>query len=258
VDSDNKQLLSRYDLISEAFTGANGRLNTSQLTEVQPNKFLRPDVAQRFQAMAQAARADGVNLQITDAYRSYEQQVDVARRKGLYSQGGLAAYPGTSNHGWGTAVDLNVRGNPGAFEWLKQNASQYGFTNIPREPWHWEVKSKGQVPPVRVSPQQQAAQSQLPPQTQQQQFQLPPQQFRPPTPLMPIPQYQSNQAQYTYPQFIPNYYGGYGQQNMAMNPLGLITGMLGGIGNMSGGALGPIAGFGNLLGGLLNNIGNIG
>lgn len=251
MDSDSKQLLSRYGLISEAFTGANGRLNTSQLVEVQPSKFLNPDVAQRFQAMAQAARADGVNLQITDAYRSYEQQVDVARRKGLYSQGGLAAYPGTSNHGWGTAVDLNVRGNPGAFEWLKQNAGQYGFTNIPREPWHWEVKSGNKPAPVNVSPQQRTIQDKLPPQPQ---F-YPQQQFRPPAPLIPMPQYQSNQAQYTYPQFMPNYYG---QQNMAMNPLGLLSGVLGGIGNIGGGALGPIAGFGNLLGGLLNNLGNIG
>ena len=257
MDSDNKSILDCYNIIAEAFTGANGRLNGSQLTEVQPNKFLRPDVAQRFNAMAQAAAADGVKLQITDAYRSYEQQVDVARRKGLYSQGGLAAYPGTSNHGWGTAVDLNVRGNPGSFEWLKQNASRFGFTNIPREPWHWEVKSG--APKVNISPQQQAAQQSLqPPQPTQQQFQQPRFQYTPPTPLIPMPQYQPNQAQYTYPQYMPNYYGGYNQQNMAMNPINMLTSILGGVGGLGGGALGPIAGFGNLLGGLLNNIGNIG
>jgi hypothetical protein len=42
----------------------------------------------------------GVDIGVTDSYRSYDAQVDVARRKGLYSQGGLAATPGTSDHGW--------------------------------------------------------------------------------------------------------------------------------------------------------------
>jgi hypothetical protein len=65
----------------------------------------------------------------------------LVKRKGLYSKGGLAAQPGTSNHGWGSAVDLNFKvGKGNALEWLKKNAGKYGFTNIPREPWHWEHK----------------------------------------------------------------------------------------------------------------------
>jgi len=85
--------------------------------------------------MADAKRA-GVNIGITDSYRSYAEQVDLAKRKGLYSQGGLAAKPGTSDHGWGLAVDLDL--NPRAQEWMRANAAKFGFVeDTPREPWHW-------------------------------------------------------------------------------------------------------------------------
>jgi LAS superfamily LD-carboxypeptidase LdcB len=78
-----------------------------------------------------------VHIGVTDSYRSYAAQVDVARRKGLYSQGGLAARPGTSKHGWGVAVDLDL--NNQAQQWMRQNAHNYGFSaNVPREPWHWQ------------------------------------------------------------------------------------------------------------------------
>ena len=125
--------------------GMNGRLdprNPSQLVQVEPNHYLSPVVASSFKVMKAAAAMQGVTLSINNAYRSLEQQVDMARRFGLYSQGGKAAQPGTSNHGTGSALDLNVKSNPGSFEWLKANAAKYGFVNIPREPWHWEMKMK--------------------------------------------------------------------------------------------------------------------
>lgn len=89
-----------------------------------------------FQALVAAAEREGINIGVTDSYRSYEAQVDVARRKGLYSQGGLAATPGTSNHGWGMSVDLDL--DDRAQAWMRANAHRYGFEeDVPREPWHW-------------------------------------------------------------------------------------------------------------------------
>lgn len=83
-----------------------------------------------------AAKADGVDIGITDSYRSYESQVDVAERKGLYSEGGLAAKPGTSDHGWGMSVDLRLDGP--ALAWMRANGASHGFVeDVPREPWHW-------------------------------------------------------------------------------------------------------------------------
>ena len=67
------------------------------------------------------------------------QQVDLARRKGLYSQGGLAAKPGTSEHGWGMATDLDL--NAKALAWMRKNAGNYGFVeNVARESWHWAYR----------------------------------------------------------------------------------------------------------------------
>ena len=122
---------------------SNGKLtNLTKISTGGGNHQLNPEAAAAYEKMVQAAKAENVAWGITDSYRNYEQQVDVAKRKGLYSQGGLAAEPGTSNHGWGAAVDLDFKngtsGNP--FEWLKNNASKFGFTNIPREDWHWEHK----------------------------------------------------------------------------------------------------------------------
>ncbi len=75
-----------------------------------------------FEAMRSAAAADGVTIGITDSYRSYAGQVDVAARKGLYSQGGLASVPGTSNHGWGMALDLDL--DSSALTWMRQHGDR--------------------------------------------------------------------------------------------------------------------------------------
>lgn len=119
--------------------GSNGRLDPDALASITDHHRLQGDAAVAFLSMDAAIRADlGISLtdRITDSYRTYEQQVDVAARKGLYSQGGLAATPGTSNHGMGRAVDLDV--SAGVGQWLVDNAGRYGFRTIPREPWHWE------------------------------------------------------------------------------------------------------------------------
>ena len=124
--------------------GENGRLDTSMLTSIGGNHKLIDPAAQAYKRMVQAAAQDGIEWTITDSYRTYAAQVDVARRKGLYSQGGLAAKPGTSNHGWGKAVDLGGganRYNTPENKWLQDNAGRFGFTTIRREPWHWEWNS---------------------------------------------------------------------------------------------------------------------
>ena len=98
--------------------------------------------ANGFSQLEAAAARDGVKIKVTDSYRSFEQQVDVAKRKGLYSQGGLAATPGTSNHGWGLSLDLDL--DPKALSWMRANAATYGFVeDVPREPWHWTFASGG-------------------------------------------------------------------------------------------------------------------
>lgn len=116
----------------------NGRLPDEALAPIGIGKHrLAPPAAAAFQQMVAAAKAEGVTIGITDSYRSYDAQVDVARRKGLYSQGGLAARPGTSDHGLGLATDLDLDAT--AQRWMRANAGRFGFVeDTPREPWHWK------------------------------------------------------------------------------------------------------------------------
>jgi zinc D-Ala-D-Ala carboxypeptidase len=118
----------------------NGKIPPTALGEVGStgHKLWSP-AAESLNKMIADAKKDGVTIGITDSYRSYDEQVDVARRKGLYSQGGLAAKPGTSEHGWGMATDLDL--NSKAQTWMRANGEKYGFVeNVPREPWHWAYK----------------------------------------------------------------------------------------------------------------------
>lgn len=110
-----------------------------------PGHRLRADAAHAFNQLSQSYAATfGTPLCITDSYRSLEGQVAVRAAKP-----GLAAVPGTSNHGWGTAVDLcggvQTFGTP-QHRWMRDNAPLYGWflpswaqqTGSKPEPWHWE------------------------------------------------------------------------------------------------------------------------
>ncbi|GIE84705.1 hypothetical protein Are01nite_11850 [Actinoplanes regularis] len=118
----------------------NGRIPTEVLSQVGDTRHkLWGPAAEQLTRLVADAKRDGVKIGITDSYRSYNEQVDLARRKGLYSQGGLAAKPGTSEHGWGMATDLDL--SPEALAWMRQNAGRYGFVeNTKRESWHWAFR----------------------------------------------------------------------------------------------------------------------
>lgn len=106
---------------------------------------LRCDGAESFAAMNAAFAAfAGRPLCVTDSYRTFDGQV---RLYGI--KPALAAVPGTSNHGWGLAVDMcggvQSFGTP-EYGWMATNAPAFGWSNPPwaqpgrgrEEPWHWE------------------------------------------------------------------------------------------------------------------------
>jgi cell wall-associated NlpC family hydrolase len=130
---------------------ANGRIPSSALCPLGAGSHvLRCDAAASYRALGDAfSAAFGTPLCITDSYRSYAAQVAAYRAKPR-----LAAWPGTSNHGWALAVDLcggiNVAGSP-QWTWMQANAGRFGFVNPPwarpgaekPEPWHWEYGNFG-------------------------------------------------------------------------------------------------------------------
>ena len=106
---------------------------------------LRADAAFGFSRMSEAyALKFGRPICVTDSYRDYAGQVAVYAAKP-----NLAAKPGTSNHGWGTATDLcggiQTFGTPQHL-WMRANAPLYGFFHPSwaqqggsrPEAWHWE------------------------------------------------------------------------------------------------------------------------
>ncbi len=124
----------------------NGLIPPSALCPLgAPGHSLRCDAAAAYRAMSAAyAAAFGGPLCITDSYRTYAGQVRLYGEKPA-----LAAVPGTSNHGWGLAVDLcggiETFGTA-RYAWLAANAGRFGFLhptwadpgNGREEPWHWE------------------------------------------------------------------------------------------------------------------------
>jgi hypothetical protein len=130
---------------------SNGQIPRSVLCPLGvAGHMLRCDAATAYRAMSdEFAAAFGTPLCITDSYRSYAAQVEAFQEKPA-----LAAVPGTSNHGWGLAVDLcggiNSAGTP-QWAWMQANAGRFGFLN-PQwarpgaekpEPWHWEFGNYG-------------------------------------------------------------------------------------------------------------------
>lgn len=124
----------------------NGRIPIAALAALRwaPAHYLRADAAAASEQLAAAYEVGmGAKLCVTDSYRDYDTQVRLYATKP-----NLAAKPGTSNHGWGVAMDLcggiQNFGTP-AHQWMKANAPRFGWihpswaepSGSRPEPWHW-------------------------------------------------------------------------------------------------------------------------
>jgi LAS superfamily LD-carboxypeptidase LdcB len=137
----------------------NGELPASVLRNIKaPNGQLHRLAATAWNAMQLAAYFDGIELKHVGAYRPFEQQIKLFRERYTgaptgrtpqvtrnyqnttwYLKKGMApaGTPGTSNHGWGLAIDV-ASASGKRLEWLlgdgfsTSNALKFGFS--------WEVK----------------------------------------------------------------------------------------------------------------------
>jgi D-alanyl-D-alanine carboxypeptidase len=116
----------------------NGKLPDSALAPIKAGS-LQKEQAAAWNAMNAEARANGCELRPTgsaSSYRTYQQQVDLYNAY-LNGTGNLAAVPGTSNHGWGTAVDLATTDMRSMVDRI---GAKYGYSkswsDAPSEWWH--------------------------------------------------------------------------------------------------------------------------
>ena len=159
----------------------NGRLPFTLLTPVYfpgvGHLSLHPLAARAWNAMAVVCYAEtGIKLSTTGTYRSYaaQEQLFLQRMSPIYNpitcslttrrwngktwwlkrRQAPVATPGTSNHGWGLAIDTGIAttgkvapitSNLTVWRWLSRNAVSFG--------WSWEgAKVPGNWEPGQVAP----------------------------------------------------------------------------------------------------------
>ena len=127
----------------------NGQLPAEALCALpgHVDQALRPDAARALVALSAAYQEwFGEPICLTDSYRSLGSQQALAVRKP-----GLAAIPGTSEHGWGLAVDFacGIEGyDTPQHRWMIVNGGRFGWRQPDwakddgerEEPWHWEFR----------------------------------------------------------------------------------------------------------------------
>lgn len=140
-----------------------------------PDAQLVKPAARAWRALVETAKSAGIVLMVTGSYRSYTQQVDLFHQRWTtsyvsgaesvtwqgtryYLRRGVAraAIPGTSNHGWGLAVDAaeNLDSDPSAeslsrstLQWLVNLAPKFGFSwELQSEPWHLRYVAGDDIP----------------------------------------------------------------------------------------------------------------
>jgi hypothetical protein len=153
----------------------NGKIPKELLLPCGIRNFTMVEPAARAcRAMVTAAAADGIRLDATGTFRSYDQQVQmftqryskkpIAGRKTKKWNGetywqkpgvAMAASPGTSKHGLGVTADLAQRSTGGqlepvgtaTLEWLAAHGPEFGFWNsVKSEAWHWPYFPGDDIP----------------------------------------------------------------------------------------------------------------
>lgn len=97
---------------------------------------LRPEAYENLTILAKAAKKDGITLDVSSTYRSYEYQERTFNYwvsvDGLEEAERESARPGTSQHQLGVAIDFgNIEDSFARTEsgkWLSQNAAKYGWS----------------------------------------------------------------------------------------------------------------------------------
>jgi hypothetical protein len=151
-----------------------GKLPAHLLRPIEAGGKMHWLAAAAYNAMDEAAKAEGIELKPTsagDTYRSYESQLAGFKQryqlepvvgtstktfegKTWYLKKGMAmlATPGKSQHNLGLAVDIANASEPKRLNWMIANVKKFGFSweVVPSEPWHLRYVD-GDTPPAAVA-----------------------------------------------------------------------------------------------------------
>lgn len=153
----------------------NGKLPKGMLSKIAAKGEMWRWAALCFNLMYKDAKKAGIKLKNIGDYRTFERQLEMFNdRYDLVDRGrkpkitrkyqGKTWYlkpgkspsgtPGTSNHGLGLAIDLDVKDGK-TLAWLCENAPRYGFflqtddASSPEfEAWHWQYSTGDKLPEV--------------------------------------------------------------------------------------------------------------
>ncbi len=121
--------------------------------------YLLPEACEAFEAMAEKAKQDTIEIIVDSGYRSAWYQKKIFKRlmekgKSFEEIARYVAPPGYSEHMLGLAVDFHPSDwrfvDSPVYQWLKEHAEEFGFSetypesspnNKPWEPSHWRYHS---------------------------------------------------------------------------------------------------------------------
>jgi len=155
IDEELLQKYSNVYFLNENYTPSSLSIIPNQYT--LKNERFHTQALPFLLDLLRNAENDGIDLAITSAYRSFDRQQELkSYYQTIYGEGAnqFSADQGYSEHQLGTTVDfvspesnnqLSGFGSTSAYQWLLENAYQFGFVlSYPEdnqfyvfEPWHW-------------------------------------------------------------------------------------------------------------------------
>ena len=156
VELKELMLVNKYNKLPDTYEPEN--ITNISLTYSYSGNKTSQEALEYYKKMHEAAKQEGINLVISSAYRSYQEQQETYDEYEKIKGDGIenyAARPGHSEHQTGLAFDILTLGvtttkfdQTKEFEWLKENSYKYGFilrypkgkediTGYDYESWHY-------------------------------------------------------------------------------------------------------------------------
>ncbi|MEV4346796.1 M15 family metallopeptidase [Actinoplanes sp. NPDC049596] len=145
------QLAAQAAAVSKSAVTAVRPVFTTADTVVVYGTTVHHSVSFAYRRMVDDAKKAGIAIS-GGGFRTKQRQIELRKINGcpdVYTAPSSScrvptAVPGRSLHELGLAVDITSGGKSltsksPAFKWLQQHADEYGFVNLPSEPWHWSI-----------------------------------------------------------------------------------------------------------------------